>query len=569
MSHARPCSGWGLPSRPGHPGRWCALTAPFHPYLCGPEPAIGGLFSVALTCGSPRLAVSQHPALWSPDLPRPGPALAILAAATRPAHRLAQSRTIGTGRRTTGRYGGRVAGFTQPSLIEEHADAVSISALYDRIDVAITRAFPKRRSIWVRGEIQSVSDRTGHCYMDLVDPDGTRDRQAPVLKVKCWKTSWEHISSSLARQGVVLEPGMVVVIRGTIDFYQPRAELAFLLSEVDVAAILGRLAQRRAQLLELLRSEGLLERNRRLAVPSVPLRVGLVASPGTEGHSDFVGQLLGSPYAFEVVLAAASVQGRQAPSAIAGALVALARRGCDIAVVVRGGGSKADLAAFDTEPVARAMATMPIPVWVGIGHTGDQSVADVIANRSFVTPTECGQELVGRVATWWESVSHRAKIVTRRALEALGDASKRDDATRHRLARCAIQQLQRHEERLDNCAERVIRLAPRQVETCAAHLSSRAARIGSLAVVGLDRQADRVTASRRLLGAYDLERQLERGYTLTLDDQGRLVRSVGQLKPGDVVSTRFADGSARSSIQQVEVRTGDEPSDRRGTGEAP
>ena len=72
----RPCSGWGLPSRPGRPGRWCALTAPFHPYLCGaaPEtgPAIGGLFSVALSCGSPRLGVTQHPALWSPDVPRPG-----------------------------------------------------------------------------------------------------------------------------------------------------------------------------------------------------------------------------------------------------------------------------------------------------------------------------------------------------------------------------------------------------------------------------------------------------------------------------------------------------------------
>ncbi len=119
-----------------------------------------------------------------------------------------------------------MAGFTQPSLIDDHSDALSISALYDRVDVAITRAFPKRRSMWVRGEIQSVSDRTGHCYMDLVDPDGTRDRQTPVLKVKCWKTSWEHISTGLARQGVVLEPGMVVVIRGTLDFYKPRAELA-------------------------------------------------------------------------------------------------------------------------------------------------------------------------------------------------------------------------------------------------------------------------------------------------------------------------------------------------------
>ncbi len=73
MSHVWPCSGWGLPSRPSHPDRWCALTAPFHPCLCGLAPAIGGLLSVALSFGSPRLAASQHPALWSPDLPRPGP----------------------------------------------------------------------------------------------------------------------------------------------------------------------------------------------------------------------------------------------------------------------------------------------------------------------------------------------------------------------------------------------------------------------------------------------------------------------------------------------------------------
>jgi hypothetical protein len=91
LSHAWPCSGWGLPSRSGHPDRWCALTAPFHPYLCGPRSTIGGLLSVALSCESPRLAVSQHPALRSPDLPQHGAANAARAAATWPTHRRRQS----------------------------------------------------------------------------------------------------------------------------------------------------------------------------------------------------------------------------------------------------------------------------------------------------------------------------------------------------------------------------------------------------------------------------------------------------------------------------------------------
>ncbi|MFZ0666691.1 MAG: exodeoxyribonuclease VII large subunit, partial [Acidimicrobiales bacterium] len=252
-----------------------------------------------------------------------------------------------------------MAGMTQPSLLDDHVDALSISALYDRIEVALARTFPRRATLWVRGEIQSVSDRTGHCYMDLIDPDGIRDRQSPVLKVKCWRTSWEPMSARLHKKGIVLEPGMVVALRGSIDFYKPRAEVSFLLAEIDVDALLGRLAQKRAALIEVLRTEGLLNLNRRQALPAVPLRIGLVASPGTEGHSDFSGQLVGSPYAFEIVLAAASVQGHQAPSAIAGALTALASRDCDMVVIVRGGGSKADLAAFDTEIVARAIANMP------------------------------------------------------------------------------------------------------------------------------------------------------------------------------------------------------------------
>lgn len=442
---------------------------------------------------------------------------------------------------------------TQPSLIDEHDDAISISALYDRVEVALARAFPRRRSMWVRGEIQSISDRTGHCYMDLVDPDSVRDRQSPVLKVKCWRTSWEPMSTSLSRQGVVLEAGMVVVIRGTLDFYKPRAELGFLLNEIDVAALLGRLAQKRAALLEVLRAEGLLRRNRLLDVPAVAMRIGLVASHGTEGHNDFAGQLIGSGFAFDIVLARASVQGPKAPSSIAGALVALAGRGCDIAVIVRGGGSKADLAAFDSEAVARAIAMTPIPVWVGIGHTGDQSVADIVANRSFVTPTECGQELVNRVATWWDAVSARAVIVSRRSQEVLDSVARNDELTRRRLARCALQQLRRHSEHLTTRSDRVARLAPRQLDASASHLSSRADRISSLARLAVDRQGERVDASRRLLAAYDVERQLERGYTLTLDADGRLVRSVSALRTGEVLSTRFADGTARSTVGQIVV----------------
>ena len=252
------------------------------------------------------------------------------------------------------------------------------------------------------------------------------------------------------------------------------------------------------------------------------------------------------------------VQGRLAPVAIARALGTVAASGCDVTVLVRGGGAKADLAAFDSEAVARAVASHPVPVWTGIGHTGDQSVADILANRAFVTPTECGQELVRRVLDWWADTAGAARLVVRRAAEVVEQAQIRDGQARHRLGRATRHQLHRHAERLGTRATRLAAQAGRQVEATTLSLERRAARLGPGALAVVERESGRTLTWRRLLTAYDVDRQLERGYSLTLDVEGRVVRSASSLSAGDEVLTRFADGTARSVVQSTEARADDE-----------
>jgi len=219
---------------------------------------------------------------------------------------------------------------------------------------------------------------------------------------------------------------------------------------------------------------------------------------------------------------------------------------------VRGGGAKADLAVFDSEMVARAIATCPLPVWTGIGHSGDQSVADLVANRAFITPTECGQEIAGRVGEWWASVAERASDVAERARSVPVVAARRDASARDRLVAGVRRQLARHAERLAGRGARIGAQAPRVVELAGTSVTRRAARVGPLSSGLLDRQADKVAAWRRLLAAYDVGRQLERGYTLTFDDAGRIVRGVEGLLVGSTLLTRFADGTARSAVQTIE-----------------
>ena len=442
----------------------------------------------------------------------------------------------------------------------EQPEPLSIAGLYRQVQAAITASFPRGHLQWVRGEIQSISDRTGHCYMDLVDPDAARGRDTPVLKVNCWGRTWNPLKQTLSGQGIILEPGVVVSLRGRVEFYPPKGQINFIATEVDVTALLGRLAARRAALLNTLETEGLLGRNRALAMPAVPLRVGLVASPGSEGYNDFVGQLHASDLAFAVTLFKANVQGSGAPASVARALRAVSVSDCDVAVLVRGGGSRGDLAAFDAEPVARAITLLPIPLWTGIGHTGDQSVADIVANQAFVTPTACAQELVRRVGEWWGSVARAGARVAQGAIDALELAAQRDGAARRRLGTATRNQLSRHSERLETRKTRIATNARRQLDFAGEAVERRVARVGPRALVALDRHQDRADAWRRLLGAYDIERQLERGYTITLGPDGAVVRTVSELATGSRLVTRFADGRASSTVDGTVSRsTTEEP----------
>jgi exodeoxyribonuclease VII large subunit len=449
---------------------------------------------------------------------------------------------------------------------EERAGVLSIGGLYDEVEAALAQSFPRRRHLWVRGEIQNLSDhsRSGHLYLDLVDPEeelagrgGTRGRARggePVLKVKCWRTAWAPLRHSLAKEGIELADGMVVVLRGSLDLYRARGELSFILADIDVTALMGRLAAQRTKLLATLEAEGLLRSNGSVGLPDVAVHVGLVASPETEGCRDFLGQLTGSGFGFRVSHVKVPVQGPGAPASIARAVAMLGRSGCDVVAMVRGGGGRADLAAFESEVVARAVAACPVQVWTGIGHTGDQTVADIVAARAYITPTECGQAIVSRTSQWWgRRVVEPAAFLAERVPSFLSDASARDARARGRLTATARQQLRVHRERLAGRAVSAARRAPSALERSEGALGSRAVRLEVLAVGQLDRRDEQVRGWRRLLAAYDVDRQLERGYSLTLTSDGSLLRRAADVAPGQEIVTRLADGSVRSTVDGVAV----------------
>ena len=448
-------------------------------------------------------------------------------------------------------------------------DALTVTQLYDRVERAVKSAFPEE--VWVTGEVRSMKVLTkGHCFLDLVDPAQADDPGAPILGAKCWAGTWRSIRLSLDRLGIALESGMVVRVRGEVGFYKARGSIDFVVRELDTEALLGRVAAERARLVRSLVDEDLYDRQRRLRIAILPLRVGLVASPGTEGFNDFLGGLKGSGLAFEVTVAPTAVQGRDAPAMVGDAIAQLQSHSLDVIAVVRGGGSKADLAAFDQEVVARAVATSKIPVWTGIGHTGDQSVADEVAHRAFITPTECGQELARLALDYWREIEDAGAVLARMAREHLLHADKAIAVHRRAMATDARIQLDRHADSLGHRARNLRTVARGQVDTHArrlvvaaeagaratrramleeeVRLEARSGRMGGLPSRILEVEDLRAAQRRRLLGAYDYQRQLDRGYSVTRDPSGAIVRSVVGVTPGTALAVQLADGIIDSTV---------------------
>jgi exodeoxyribonuclease VII large subunit len=406
---------------------------------------------------------------------------------------------------------------------------LEVGEFYELLTAHLESAYGRRHPRWVRGEVAKVYEKT-HLYVDVVDAGSSAsDSKRPVLNAHCWASQWNTLKRKLASDGVTLRAGMVVNFFGYVDVYAPQGRIGFTLTEIDVAGLLGDVARRRQELIARLVGEGLLDANKRTVVTPVPLRIGLVASPQTEGYNDFTGQLLNSGYGFAIVLATAAVQGEAAPAQIVGALEALDGAGVDIICLVRGGGSRGDLACFDDERVARAIAAPSTPVFTGVGHTGDESVADLVAHTRAITPTKLGEEIVNIVDYWYQSnVRYPAQKVLS-GTDAVLDEATEYVAERRRTMIFAVRDRLRAEQR---------------------HLVSVRAMLLMRARHLLDSTTQMLVSNRLLLGAYDPVKRLAQGWSIVTRPDGAVVRSLDDVGVGEPVRVRVSDGSFAATVNE-------------------
>jgi exodeoxyribonuclease VII large subunit len=423
----------------------------------------------------------------------------------------------------------------------------------------------------VVGEAQRVRPSArGHLYFELVEK-GERDEIVGKLDAVVWKGDLLKVKRMLAGSGQQISEGMQIRCRVSVDFYGPAGRLQLCVREVDPTFTLGMLELRRWETLAALTAAGLLERNRSLPLSDLPLTLALITSHGSAAYHDFLSGLVESGYGFRVLLVHAAMQGRDAEREIVSALAALARLPVDCTVLIRGGGSRSDLAVFDSRAIAEAIARAPFPVLAGLGHEIDVSIADQVAHLSFKTPTKVAEFLVERIARQEQRLDELRRALVREALEplragreSLGRAERGVQLTRMRLAAAGhrIEELARAVARLGKSGlrqaesrrqilrDRLADLAPRRVENGGRERRRLGDRVVAAARGHLRESRATLQGMERLTVQLAPERTLERGFSLTRDAAGAILRHPDQASAGDLITTRVSGGTLASRVEK-------------------
>ena len=384
---------------------------------------------------------------------------------------------------------------------------IDLFEFQSRLKRGIESLFPNR--LWVRAEVGAVKVRNGHCYLELSQSDqgGLKAKATAII----WSSKYRIIAPYFESvTGSPLQEGMVVLVEVQANYSQLYG-FSLIINDIDPEYSLGQKELERQRTIERLQSEGLMDLQKRLVLPVLPYDLAVISAPDAAGYRDFIRHLDENPYGFRVnpVLYPALMQGTDCPASVTAALDAVLKSGnrYDAVLIMRGGGSKLDLACFDDYGLAAAIARYPLPVLTGVGHDHDFHVCDMVAHAYVKTPTALADYILD--------------------MYECEDARLSSYHTRMRLALSS---------RVSGMENKAARLIDR-------------IRNASAMKISLAESALNVMQAR--IAAADPRKIMERGYALAVDGEGVVLKNAAGVSAGDKVSVMFADGTIKAHVETI------------------
>ena len=416
--------------------------------------------------------------------------------------------------------------------------------------------------VWVEGEISNLArPGSGHLYWSL------KDAQSQV-RCAMFRLSTRGLGFELAN-------GRQVLVRARPSVYEARGEYQLIVDYVEEAGE-GALRRRFEELKRKLAAEGLFDAARKVPLPKLPRRIGVITSPTGAALRDVLIALRRRFPATAVLIYPTQVQGLGSAEDIARTLALADKRAdCEVLILTRGGGSLEDLWSFNEEIVARAIAAVKLPIIVGVGHEIDFTIADFVADLRAPTPSQAAELAVPDQAEWRARIAVCGQRLARCARHHLMTERRRLAMLEHRLARCHPGvQLREREQRLDELDARLTRGVERriaQLKIRLGRLATGVAHANPARKLAAARERWRTAQSdlrRALLRQVELTQQrlkladrslqalsplatLQRGYAIVMQDEGKVVTDSAATTRGAELDVRLARGGLSVTVAKI------------------
>lgn len=448
---------------------------------------------------------------------------------------------------------------TQPQRPKPERTIYSVSKLNTAVRRLLESHFGQ---VWLVGEISNFSaPSSGHWYFTLKD-----DR----AQVRCamFRNANQRAQALVGQVG----NGKQVLVRANLGLYEPRGDYQLIIEHLEDAGV-GLLQQQFEQLKARLQSEGLFNPEHKKPLPTTISRIGVVTSATGAALQDVLAVLQRRDPSVEVIVYPAQVQGEQAPGQLIQALNTANRRNeVDVLLLTRGGGSLEDLWSFNDETLARVVFTSQLPIVCAVGHEVDFSICDFVADVRAATPSAAAellsrdrshlraqqQHLAQRLWRAWQQLmrqhQHQTALLQQRLVplhpaQQLTTQRQRTDELQRRLEQAVLRHVQTSQAQLEHTQVRLRNLHPqRQLAQIKVHAQQLQTRLQRAMHQQLAHLGQNMAARIHALQLVSPLNTLSRGYSITQDQHGHVVRDAKQVAIGSTLVTRLASGSVRSQV---------------------
>ena len=434
--------------------------------------------------------------------------------------------------------------------MERNAPTVSLYELNNMVRRVVEQSLDG--TWWLQAELSEVRENRGHCFVEFIQKDERSETLIAKARGQIWAGTWNMLRPYFEQMtGQRLSAGMQVLVLVHVTFHEAYG-FSLNIVDIDPTYTLGDIARRRKEIIAQLEREGVLGMNKEVPLPRLLQRIAVISSATAAGYQDFCRQLTENPYSlyFHTRLFPAVMQGEAVESSVIAALNSIAAEmdQWDCVVIIRGGGSTADLTGFDTLLLAENVAQFPLPVLTGIGHERDDTVIDVVAHTRVKTPTAAAAFLVEHQKAELDYVERLADAVTRMTTQQLHDEQARLARLVQQLHACFHLRQTREKAYADQLLLRIANAVRLGLNSRSALADMQLQRLLQAVQTRLLHEQHRLELVHKTIIQSDPENLLKQGYSITRID-GKAVRDAATVASGSRVVTTTAHGEFVSIAQ--------------------